>query len=161
MFHSLRRSSSQREAISEAASVTLGSTERELLDAMLNVHKSIEAERNALAHGHFGIYTNLSDMVVWMETKVYVDIRARMELGNEAFTQDEAETLYSNMYVYKKADLERIFEDIKEAAEMWHEFIRYLQTPLGDRAELYGRICARNRILQELQKLRRDKCPPC
>jgi hypothetical protein len=64
VFHSLRRSSAQREAISEAARVSIGETERELLSAIMNVHKSIEGERNALTHGHFGIYTNLADGIV-------------------------------------------------------------------------------------------------
>jgi hypothetical protein len=99
VFHSLRRSALQREVILKAARVTLESADRELLSAILNVHKSIETERNALAHGHFGIYTNLPDGLIWMETKVYVDYKARMELGNEAFTSEEADALYSNMYV--------------------------------------------------------------
>jgi hypothetical protein len=160
VFHSLRRSSSQREALSEAARVTLDSTDHELLSAILNVHKSIETERNSLTHGHFGIYTNLPDGLIWMETKVYVDFKARMELGNEAFTREVGETLYSNMYVYKKADLEKIFEDIKEITEIWGTFTRYLRTSPPQRAELYSQLCARKYILQDLEKLRRGKNPP-
>jgi uncharacterized membrane protein len=52
VFQTLRRSSAQRDAISEAAKATLSETDQELLTAILNVHKSVETERNALAHGH-------------------------------------------------------------------------------------------------------------
>lgn len=68
VFQSLRRSSSQREAIAEAGKIRLPPSDQDLLNAVLNVHKSIEAERNALAHGHFGMYSELKDSLLWMAT---------------------------------------------------------------------------------------------
>jgi hypothetical protein len=56
VFQALRRSSAQRDAIFEAGRA-LHPTDRDLLSAVLNVHKSVEAERNALAHGHLGTYS--------------------------------------------------------------------------------------------------------
>jgi hypothetical protein len=41
VFHHLRRSSAQREAILEAAKTVLNETDLELLSAFLNVHRSI------------------------------------------------------------------------------------------------------------------------
>lgn len=160
VFHFLRRSSAQHSAILEAARVTLNAPDRELLSAILNAHKSIETERNALTHGHFGIYTNLPDGLVWMETKDYVDFKARMELANQSFTNKVKDALYSNLYVYKKRDLEKIFEDIKEIADIWHKFTRYLRTSPPLRAELYRQLCDRRHIRPELEKLRREKTRP-
>ena len=61
VFQTLRRSIAQRDAISEAARVALNETDQELIFAVLNVHKSIESERNALAHGHLGVYSLMED----------------------------------------------------------------------------------------------------
>jgi len=49
VFLSLRRASGQRAVISVAAEKTLGEEDRELLTAMLIVHKSIEAENGLIA----------------------------------------------------------------------------------------------------------------
>src|SRR5262249_32223623 len=43
VFESLRRSSAQRDAIATAAEVALNARDRELLSAVLNIHKAIEA----------------------------------------------------------------------------------------------------------------------
>jgi hypothetical protein len=160
VFQSLRRSSAQRDAISEAARIALIPTDQELLNAILNVHKSVESERNALTHGHFGIYTNVQDSIIWMETKTYVDLKARMELVNQAMTEELLEKLYSNVYAYKAPDLEKIFTDIKDIADIWYKFILYLRSYPPIRAESYRQLCDRPRIAQELVKLRREKTPP-
>ena len=45
----------------EAARAALSETDNELIVAILDVHKSIEKERNALTHGHLGVYSELED----------------------------------------------------------------------------------------------------
>jgi hypothetical protein len=160
VFHSLRRSSAQRDAISEAARTVLNENDRELLSAILNVHKSIEAERNALTHGHFGIYTSLDDGLVWMDTKAYVDFKARMEIAKQLFTREVQSALQSKLFVYRKQDLETILGDIKEIADIWGRFTAYLRTvEPAPRAELYRQLCDRRHIRPELAKLRREKTP--
>lgn len=160
VFQSLRRSTAQRDAISEAARIVLNASDRELLNAILNVHKSIESERNALTHGHFGIYTLLPDALVWMETKTYVDIKARIELVHQVQTDEVLEKFYSAVYFYTEPDLETIFSDIKDIADIWSKFISYLRSSPAPRAELCRQLCDRPRIAQELEKLRREKTPP-
>jgi hypothetical protein len=71
VFQALRRSSAQRDAISEAAKVSLNDTDQELLSAVLNAHASVETERNALCHGHFGTSTKMPDGLIWMTTNDY------------------------------------------------------------------------------------------
>ena len=159
VFHSLRRSSAQRDAISEAARVTLGDDDQKLLTAIMAVHKATETHRNDLTHGHFGIYTNLIDGIVWMGTKAYVDFKARMELANQTMTSEIRDALYSGMSFYKKPDLDRILKDIKDIADIWHAFTRYLRSRPPQRAELYRQLCARPRIRQELDRLGRETDP--
>lgn len=160
VFHSLRRSSAQREAISEAARVTLDDEDIKLLAAILAVHKSIEEDRNDLTHGFFGIYTELHDGIIWMNTKAYVDLKARMELQNQPLTTQANLDLRSKIYFYKKPDLERILISIKEIADVWHTFRLYLRSHPPRRGELYRLLCDRPRIRQELDRRGRETNPP-
>jgi hypothetical protein len=162
VFQSLRRSSAQRDALSEAARTTISDTNQELLNAILYAHKSVESERNALTHGHFGTYSLLLDGIVWMDTKSYIDTKIRGELGHQVMSEQVLETMYSKVYIYKAPDIETVFEDIKDIADIWNTFIHYLreQADLSMSSELYRQLCARPRIQRELAKLRRENTPP-
>jgi hypothetical protein len=162
VFQSLRRSSAQRDAIAEAGRVALNDADQELLGAVLNVHKSVEAERNALVHGHFGTATSLPDAFIWQNTTDYVLFRASVTIPPQS-RLDEAkmERLLSTMYVYRKADLEAIYCEIKELAQIWHDLTQYLNYTLPKdsrlRGEAYSRLCGQSRIAQELENIRRKK----
>jgi hypothetical protein len=161
VFHSLRRSTAQYQAISEAASVVLkeDAPARTLLDAILAVHKSTESDRNDLTHGHFGTYSNLPDGIIWMATNAYVDFKARMELARQQFTSGAAQELRSRLFFYKKPDLDRIFENTTDIADTWHAFTTYLRSAPPQRAELYRQLCDRPRIRQELDRRSRETNP--
>jgi hypothetical protein len=159
VFQSLRRSSAQRDTIAEAARVTLNDTDQELLSAALNVHKSIEADRNALCHGHFGTYSNLPDCLLWMTTNDYVELRSKLHLANERFTEDLQRKLYSNMRVYRKGDLEAIYNDITYCGPMWTEVRHYLRSDARQRQKLYDQLCCQSRIAQALVTLRKKSNP--
>ena len=148
VYQSLRRSTAQYAAISEAANIVITEPkDRELLDLILNVHKSIEAERNALTHGHFGTYSLLPDGIIWMNNKTYVDTRTQAELIDPSLGRDFIERMYSSVSIYKARDFEMIFTDIKNLGYYWHNFSRLLRledsTP---HAELYRQICEEFRI---------------
>jgi hypothetical protein len=128
LYQSLRRSSAQREALSETANIALkDSNDRELLNAILNAHKSVEAERNALTHGHFGTYSALTDGLIWMDTKTYLDTRTRLELAYQIPTEEFLRKVYDKTRIYKDDDLTSIYEGIKDIADTWDKFITYLR----------------------------------
>lgn len=162
VFQSLRRSSAQRAAISEAARITLSDVDQGLLSAILRAHKAIEADRNDLTHGHFGTYSLLTDGVVWMDTKAYVDTKVRGELGHQVMTQEFLMAMYRKVYIYKAADVQKIFDDIKDIADIWHTFIQYLRqhADATTAGRLYRQLCSRPRIAQALEFLRRGNSPP-
>jgi hypothetical protein len=162
VFQTLRRSSAQRDAISEAAKASLHPTDQELVFAVLAVHKSVEAERNALAHGHMGTYSLMPDAVLWMNTNDYVAFKATIVLAGDAIHTDaKRDHLNSCLSFYKAPDLQTIADDILMMGWNWSEMISYLREMRQTRrAELYRRLCERPRIAQELEKLRREKTPP-
>jgi hypothetical protein len=157
VFQSLRRSSRQRDALTEAARIVLSEGDRELLGAIINVHKTVESERNALTHGHFETYSLLTDGVVWMDTKTYLDVKTRIELAYQPMSDEFLKTMYSKVRIYKASDLENIFESIKDIADIWGKFVQYLRASPAVQAELNQRLSERPRVSQELDKIRRNK----
>jgi hypothetical protein len=159
VFQALRRASGQREAVLAAGRIELNGTDLELLEAILTVHKATEAERTALAHGHFGISDNVPDCLLWMNTNDYVAIR--MALGRKGPDDAVVKELLSRVWVYKNDALSTIFADIKEMARIWCNLTRYDRLIEGpERASFYDELCARPRVKKELERRRADSNPP-
>jgi hypothetical protein len=164
VFQILRRSSAQRDAIYAAARSVLSPEHLELLSALLNVHKAIEPERNALAHGHFGICDELPNDLLWQDANDIVQLRNRfhMEEGFE-FDEREAADHVAKTYVYRAADLERIREEIRMLWHLWfdiREYLRYFgEGPSTANAAQYLQLCDRPRIALELAQIRRGNTP--
>lgn len=153
IFQILRRSSSQRDALEEAAK-NLPEKDRELLSAILNVHKSIEAERNALTHGHLGIHSESLDVILWMNTADYISFKSHLVLVPEGI-REPSKYAFELSY-YREPDLRTILTEIRSMGATWAKFIQYLQSK---DAELYSQLCDQSRIAQELEKLRQKNNP--
>ena len=155
VFQTLRRSSAQREAIFAAANTVLDSKDLELLTAMLDVHKSIEAERNSLAHGHFGVYDKFPDGMLWMTGQDYITLKAKLNLAKMLFTDAMRDDLFSRISFFKLEDLETISKNIHCCAHMWGEAVNWLRTHRPpQRDELYRQLCGQSRIGRALATLR-------
>jgi hypothetical protein len=157
VFQKVRQSNRQRETILEAAKAVLTEAAyQELLTAILNVHRSVEKERNDLAHGHWGIYDKMPDGILWMETANYINFKADIVLKKDRhFDDDKGNKFRACLWYYKASDLQAILGDIDDMGWIWSEFIRCLQDPgPPTRAARYRELCQRPRIAQELEKLR-------
>jgi hypothetical protein len=160
VFQALRQSRAQRDLISEAAKVSLNAEDQELLAAILGVHKAIEAERNALTHGHFGISNRIPDGIIWMNSADYVSVRSSIAITPIPSWDDERHLkLLATISVYKAADLTAIFEDMIETANIWQNLIVYLRSPSRTRAGIYRQLCDRPHIARELAKSRQKSTP--
>src|SRR5438552_3062442 len=72
VFLSLRQFRNQREALNAAAKHRLEGAELLALNAMLRVYGSLEAERNDLSHGCFGICPKDPTILFWIHVKDHV-----------------------------------------------------------------------------------------
>lgn len=163
VYQILRRSSAQREAIMDAARAALSETDQELTNALLNVHKSIEMERNALAHGHFGVASTIPHGILWMTAADYLNIRIFLiQTPAIIWSPESKQRLLSKVWIYREPDLKSILVDIRELAAIWHNAIRYLRLPDGSegRALIYRQLCDQPHIRRGLEILRREKTPP-
>jgi hypothetical protein len=160
VFHSLRRSSAQYSTVSKAASVSLNARDQELLAATISATKSLEKERNALVHGHFGTASNIPDGITWMHTDDYVQLGIQGQVHHQLIDDGVRQQVYSALYVYRAQDLQSILNGIKELAVFWYNLLQYLRmyTAIQNAAlidERYQQICAAPLIAQALENLRR------
>ncbi|HEY7156148.1 MAG TPA: hypothetical protein VH575_19440 [Gemmataceae bacterium] len=155
VFQTLRKSLSQRDAVA-AAAVCQGEQDRELINAILNAHASVESERNGLAHGHLGAIMPMNDAILWMNTADYIAFKSLITLkGDRDYNEKKREQLYSSLSYYRRKDVEDILLSIDEIGWIWSELIKYLQAKRPEkRAELYSQLCDRPRIARELETLR-------
>jgi hypothetical protein len=153
VFNILRRSSGQREAIYEAAKAKLKANELELLAAILSVHKSLESDRNILAHGIIGVSPAVPDGILYLETNTQVFLRLKFHLkeGFE-FNDDEYQDLYNNTWVYRLSDLTTVLTAINWMWEIWFFFLTYIR---GQDTSIFSRLCGQSRIAEEIEIIRR------
>jgi len=75
VFLKLRRSASQIEILQTAAKIKLFGEDCEFYNAMIAAYASLEQERNALAHGCFGVASNDDSVVLWISVKDTLDFK--------------------------------------------------------------------------------------
>lgn len=159
VFQTIRRSTAQREAVQAAAEATLESADLELLTAMLDVHKSIETERNFLAHGHLGTYSLLPEIIVCATTRAYVRVKAKVNLANVKRVGPVYQEFLDDVFVYRKEDLEAVRDGALYCGNMWVDAIRWLRARIPQRDELYRQLCGQSRIAQALATIRQKNTP--
>jgi hypothetical protein len=164
VFTSVRRSTTQRDMIYEAGMHTLDQDDKDLLKAILAVERATELERNALAHGHFGVSSLLPDDFVWQETKDYMAHRTDVTLrAQKGWDEEKHERLIGTLFVYTKSDLELIHKDIFELGNTLRLFLRYLQDSKrknGTPALRRRQLCDQPNIARELDRARRERTLP-
>lgn len=156
VYQSLRRFTNQFNAIMTAAEHTLKDEEdQELLAAVFDVHKSIEAERNALAHGHFGIHNNMPDAILWLSTENYVAFKAKHHVAKIEITRMGMGDLISSLFVYKEKDIQSIYSDISMLCAIWVDTMNWLQAKPSLRDILCRQLSSQSRISAALDIRRR------
>src|SRR5258708_25257345 len=159
VFQILRRSSAQRDAISQAAKTALDYGQQELLSALLNVHRAIESDRNDLVHGILGECNEVKDGILWIQATDQMLFRVRFHLEPGFGFDSEAQAELAEMaFLYRKSDLERIEKDITELWRNWFEFREIAHYPTASEEQL-RRLCDQPRIAQELARMRQKNTP--
>jgi hypothetical protein len=131
VFLTLRRASNQREALAEAAKYKLADDDLLTFEALSKVYGSIEKERNTLAHGCFGICETDPDLLFCIDPKDHVHFIVET-LSSEArgnISKDRHARLKENMYVYRKADLHKMYQDMESFWWAAFYFNGYLRRP--------------------------------
>ena len=144
VFLTLRRAANQTEALKSAARYRLDEREKEIFEALVRVYTSLESERNALAHGCFGICPDDQSILFWIATKEHVHFQTEVAAltSRGEIPQDLHKRLKENMYVYRESDLAATYEKMEKFWWAIFYFNGYLREPSNP-----GRI-------EELERLR-------
>jgi hypothetical protein len=163
VYEILRRSSSQREAIETAAKIKLSAQHQELLSAILSIHKSIEPDRNAFAHGHLGWTDALPDALLWITAPDYIRFMLHAHNGMLGPESEWYQLLSERTSVYTVADLLKINADVREIWSAWLHFGTMLMSLFRFKLkndEQYNKLCNQPHIARELAILRQRNNPP-
>jgi hypothetical protein len=161
VFLSLRRASNQRDALSAVAKHRISDESKLAFDAILIVYKSLESQRNDLAHGCFGYLSKIDDALLWIKIEHYVHFLAD-SLSTESrgeFRSDRNELLKKNMFVYRRRDIEHLYSEMKKCWEAAFNFNCWLQHSTSLVApeigvQMFARLCALPQIRREMDRLR-------
>jgi hypothetical protein len=113
VFLSLRRSSNQRDALKAAAKHKLQGDNLVVFETMLTVYGSLEAQRNSLAHGCFGVCDDPM-VLLWIDIKDHVHFQVEALSKMSDIPEDTHARLKENMYVYRIADLETLYAEMED-----------------------------------------------
>jgi hypothetical protein len=146
----LRRGSARSDAIMAAAKATLDKKDQELISAVLTVHKSVEAERNSLAHGCWGTCNKIPDAVLWVDladnANFIADYFSKEPGKSRTFSGREHADFAKKLFYYTLDDLEDVYKQIYKAEKMIFTLVRYLrlsENPPDGRAreDIYDQLC--------------------
>jgi hypothetical protein len=144
VFLSLRRFSNQQEALSAAARHTLKDAVLTAFNALLFVYRSLEKERNDLAHGCFGACPQDPTILFWIHVKdhVWVQTEVLSKESRREIDGDRHARLKEKMFVYRLSDLENLYQRMEEFWWAAFYFNGYLREPsnTGRLAEFH-RLC--------------------
>lgn len=159
VFLTLRRNSSRTEAITAAAQ-HLPPRDQEICIATLKAMQSVEAERNALVHGMFGVAEELPDVVLWAEIKDISSNFAKYVFFANSAENDKMSDYLDNVFYYRESDLLQIEDQIKQAPVVLTAAIRYIRSTYGwadahlGAEEQYAQLCSFAPIQEALRALR-------
>jgi hypothetical protein len=156
LYLSIKNARVQKDALRAVAATTLNDDERLTFSAVLNVFGSIESERDALAHGIFGVSAEIPDGVLWSTTSdqasfLVKEVRSRM--AKDGWTATPDANLRKSLFVYRKSDLELLYENIDRLDNMLFKLLIYLLGPDLNAGE-YRQLCEEPHIARELSRLR-------
>jgi hypothetical protein len=134
VFSRLRRSANQIEVLGCAAKIKLTGEDLRFYMALISVYGSLEQERNALAHGCFGVAANDTSVLLWISVKDHVkfqtDVLARYARGESV--PDPHARLKESLYVYTALGLSAIQRDMEQfwkAAMCFNSYLRFRSNP--------------------------------
>jgi hypothetical protein len=130
VFLTLRRWSNQRQALDVAAQAALTGDPLKTYGALVLRYNALEAERNDLGHGCFGICPDDQDLLFMIKVEHHIvwqaDIIPKLAAGTAG---DPHEGLKQKLYVYRLRDLTRLHSKMER---MWWDmfyFNGYLRDP--------------------------------
>jgi hypothetical protein len=120
VYSVLRRSTGRMEALKAAADVHLDAQGREVIAAICMFVQSVEAHRNDLAHGQWGVSRLIPDGILWLDGAFAIDfhVRHRQTIIIEKQHHMSSSKIEENLFYYKLNDFAHIRREIIAVCEV-------------------------------------------
>ena len=129
IFLSIRNARAQRDALNAAAVAVLKDDLLETFSALSNVYKSLEGQRNDLAHGVFLISDDILDAILWMDAKEHTSFFAQWLTKLETDINASIDGIKDGLFTYREKDVARLRDDITELWQATMFFWQHLRMP--------------------------------
>lgn len=137
VFLALEGRSSKSSAINAVAKSVLDADRYSLLQALLAVSRSAEADRNRIAHGIWGDSRQIDNALLCISQK---------DLMSTPLD-------YDNIFVYREDDFTRLIRQNERLAEFGLEFLFILERhPSNEGGALYDKLCSEPEIAEKLHR---------
>jgi hypothetical protein len=158
----IRAAKAQREALLAVADQTISDQHIKLItEAVLSLSRSVEKQRNDLAHGLLGWSFDLPGNTLWVESKdiaVYEAsswFRLTAELyDKQTHNHDKLEQV---IYYYDNKDFERLLKDVTDALNALFTLYGILRYRDDSTSSRYCQLSAMPQVGEALSRLLKDR----
>ena len=118
VFTALRNHRTQRDALDAAAQVALRPHEKEVFDALMAIHNSLDGQRNDVVHCVWGVGVSTPDGIVWSSLHHHANtlILNEHRHANRSHIKPVPDALLEYVFVWSYKDLEELNEKIRQFA---------------------------------------------
>lgn len=149
VYLTLQNARARQDVLKAAAKSVLSEQDYALLEALLLMKSNLEKERNAFAHGVFGICAKIPEGVVCCETSDYIKFNVENDLNG--LTSEARQGFHKKCYVYELADLEKVAQDLEDLHQQLSFFAGYLLPSTPDfKARRYVELCAHKTVAKHI-----------
>lgn len=155
VFLFLRQARDQRAALKAAAKYALFGFSLKVFSATMTAYLALEKERNALSHGCFGICPTDENILFWIDVKehVHFHVEALTSELKGKIGDDRHKRLKENLFVYRKSDLDKIYDDMEKFWWWIFEFNNVLRRGPPIDETTFHKLCTSPHILAEIARL--------
>jgi len=158
LFLAIKTSKTQRDALSVVAPLLLRGDDLDAFEALLSVYEGLEKQRNALAHGLFGVSDAIPDALLWSDMQDHANFLINVYLNEYKGEPlpDPHQKLRKDMFVYERQDLEELLCNLMELQKAVFFFHCYHQPREKTKGYLTDMLSIRQ-IQEALQVVQRKR----
>lgn len=152
VFTALRNARAQRDVIVAAAARFLVGNSLKAFNAVMALHKALDSERSALAHGIYGCSDEVPDAIFWIGMTDYAHFLLD-DYRTDGKKVDRHAMMKERLYVYRLKDLQEILANITQfqrASFLLHLSVRNAPNDEGNRE--FQALCSLPQIRAELNR---------
>lgn len=139
VFLSLRNHRAQRDALKAAGRIALSENDWGVFEALLDIHRELDKQRNDVVHGVWGRSEKTPDGIIWSSLQDHANmlINAYHREADQPSYEEVTTHMTKDYFVVRYRDLEHLNTAVRALARAvanFHAYLRYRDQPAGQSA---------------------------